>query len=207
MKILARDIDPVGAYKLLSGAVVPRPIAWVTTLSEVGVVNLAPFSCFTFLSSDPPTLGFLVGPRRGDLKDTARNIRFLPQFVVHIADVPLLEALHASADEFLPEESEAEKLNLKLLPSEYVQVPRIAVAPVALECVHDQTVKVGRVGTEFIIGEVKVFHVRDELYVDGKIDSAALSPIARLAGPTYCALGEIVRMRPNKTSAPGVVSI
>ena len=207
MKINADQLSGEATYKLLTGSVVPRPIAWVTTISEDKVVNLAPFSCFTFLSSNPPLLGFTVGPRRGARKDTARTIRYASEFVVHIADDSMLDALHTSADEYLPEVSEAEFLNLKVTPSEVVRVPRLAAAPIAMECVLDQSLRFGRTGSEFFVGEVKVFHVRDGLCVNGKIDSEQLRPIGRLAGPVYHRLGEVVRKQPNKALRPGDVVI
>jgi flavin reductase (DIM6/NTAB) family NADH-FMN oxidoreductase RutF len=207
MKIYTDQLTGEAAYKLLTGSVVPRPIAWVTTISEEKVVNLAPFSCFTFLASNPPLIGFTVGPRRSGRKDTARNIRYASEFVVHIADETMLDALHASADEYLPEVSEAEFLNLPVTPSELVRVPRLVNAPIAMECVLDQSMRFGRSGSEFFVGEVKLFHFRDGLCVDGKIDSEQLRPIGRLAGPVYSKLGEVVRKQPNKALRPGDVVI
>jgi flavin reductase (DIM6/NTAB) family NADH-FMN oxidoreductase RutF len=198
MQICPDGMEPLALYKLMTGVVVPRPIAWVTTLSEQGVVNLAPFSCFSFLSSNPPILGFTVGKRRGRYKDTANNIRRLKEFVVHIADESMLEALHLSADEYLPDVSEAEVAGLAVAAGERVAVPRLTAAPVAMECALSQTLQFGRGGSEFFVGEVQLFHLRDGLYVEGKIDSEQLRPIGRLAGPTYATLGKVVRMRPNR---------
>ena len=202
MKIDPRKIAPADAYKLLIGIVVPRPIAWVTTLSSPRVVNLAPFSCFMFLSSDPPLLGFTVGPKRGERKDTARNIHRSGEYVVHIADDSMLEALHTSADEFPADVGEAHALGLETVASEVVSVPRLAHAPIAAECKLVQVLRFGRSGSEFMVGEVQLFHVRDGLCVDGKIDSERLRPLGRLAGPTYAKLGEVVRMSPNRAMGP-----
>jgi flavin reductase (DIM6/NTAB) family NADH-FMN oxidoreductase RutF len=207
MKICKEELSVEAAYKLLNGSVVPRPIAWVTTMSEDKVVNLAPFSCFTFLSANPPLVGFTVGPRRGGLKDTARNLRTTPEFVVHIADDSMLEALHVSADEFPPEASEVDFLKLPMAASERIRVPRLADAPIAMECVLDQTVRFGRSGSEFVVGAVELFHFREGLCIDGKIESAALRPLGRLAGPTYCSLGTIFSKRPNRTLQPGTVDL
>jgi flavin reductase (DIM6/NTAB) family NADH-FMN oxidoreductase RutF len=202
MKIDPRTMAPEDAYKLLIGVVVPRPIAWVTTLSTPLVVNLAPFSCFMFLSSNPPLLGFTVGPKRGEKKDTARNIHRCREYVVHIADDSMLPALHASADEFPADVSEARTLGLQTLPSDLVSVPRLATAPIAMECKLEQVLRFGRSGSEFIVGEVQQFHIRDGLCINGKIDSEQLRPLGRLAGPAYASLGEVIRMSPNRAMGP-----
>jgi flavin reductase (DIM6/NTAB) family NADH-FMN oxidoreductase RutF len=202
MKLEAACLDARERYRLLTGIVVPRPIAWVTTLSAAGVVNLAPFSCFMFLSSDPPLLGFTVGPRRGEKKDTARNIGDVAEFVVHVADDSMIDWVHRSADEYPAEVSEPDLLGLALTASDRVRVPRLAVAPVAMECTLERVVRFGCTGSEFVEGEVHVFHVRDGLCVDGRIDSGDLRPLGRLAGPAYAKLGDVVRMRPNIAMGP-----
>src|SRR5262249_55749281 len=104
------SISPDTAYKLLVGAVVPRPIAWVTTLAETGPVNLAPFSCFTFVCSEPPMLAVSIGRLNGQQKDTPRNIDATGEFVVHIADEGHVGQIHESSTEFPPEVSEVEHL-------------------------------------------------------------------------------------------------
>ncbi len=182
-------------YQLLIGCVVPRPIAWITSRSEGGVINLAPFSAFTWVCHEPPMIGFAITRRAGELKDTARNVIAHGTFVVNIADEPLLEALHLSSADFAPEISEAEHLNLALAASVTIDVPRLAAVPVALECEFVEALEFGAARQQFIIGNVRSFHVRDDLYENGKIDTAKLRPIARLAGPTYAHLGEIVRMQ------------
>lgn len=202
MKIDPANLSARDSYRLLTGIVVPRPIAWVMTQTPDGVVNLAPFSCFMFLSSDPPLLGFTVGPRRGERKDTARNIRELGEFTVHIAEDSMLEAVHGSADEYPADVSEAALLGLETLPNERIRVPRLAATPIAMECTLDRVLQFGNTGSEFIVGEVRLFHVRDGLCVDGRIDSAALRPLGRLAGPTYAKLGDVVRKSPNVAMGP-----
>lgn len=202
MKIDPANLSARDSYRLLTGIVVPRPIAWVMTQTPDGVVNLAPFSCFMFLSSDPPLLGFTVGPRRGERKDTARNIRELGEFTVHIAEDSMLEAVHGSADEYPADVSESALLGLETLPNERIRVARLAAAPIAMECTLDRVLQFGNTGSEFIVGEVRLFHVRDGLCVDGRIDSAALRPLGRLAGPTYAKLGDVVRKNPNVAMGP-----
>jgi len=186
-------------YQLLIGSVVPRPIAWITSRSEIGVINLAPFSAFTWVCHEPPMIGFGVSRRAGELKDTARNVMTHGTFVVNIADEPFLEALHSSSADYAPEISEAEMLNLALTESVTIDVPRLRDAPVALECAYVQALELGNARHQFMIGEVRSFHVRDDLYENGKINTAKLRPLARLAGPMYAHLGEIIRMQPAHT--------
>jgi flavin reductase (DIM6/NTAB) family NADH-FMN oxidoreductase RutF len=205
MKIYPEELDAISAYRLMTGVVVPRPIAWISSLSSNGTVNLAPFSCYSFLSSNPPIVGITIGKRRGEMKDTARNIHRTGEFVVHTADESLLEALHRSADEFPPDESEADATGLKTVASERVTVPRIAEAPIAMECKLIDTLHFGAGGSEFIVGQVQMFHLRDGLYVDGKIDSRNLKPVGRLAGPNYSGVRDVMQLLPNVAMGNGEV--
>lgn len=197
---MAMRIDPseLGAeriYRLMTGIVVPRPIAWVTSLSVKGVLNLAPFSAFTFVSQKPPMLAISVGRKAGIYKDTAHNILATGEYVIHIADTPLLAALHESSIEHPPDISEVEQLGLETLPSERIKVPRLAAPPVAMECQFRQCLEFGEARSRLIVGEVMMFHIRDGLVNDGKIETQALDPIARIAGPRYARLGDIVTLR------------
>jgi flavin reductase (DIM6/NTAB) family NADH-FMN oxidoreductase RutF len=199
MHVDPRTLSADETYKLLTGVVVPRPIAWVTTLSANGV-NLAPFSTFTFVSPKPPMLAFSVGQRDGIYKDTARNILSLEEYVVHIADGALIEAVHGSAIEYPPEVSEIEMLGLATVPSLHVQPPRVAAAPIAMECRLRQCLEFGDTRSRLIVGEVLAFHFRDGLLQNGKINTKVLDPLARLAGPNYATLGEVVTMQPIQQS-------
>lgn len=196
MRIAPETLDPERTYRLMTGVVVPRPIAWVATLNAHGGVNLAPFSCFTFVSNKPPMVGINVGRKAGVLKDTGVNIRANGEFVVHIADDTMIEPVHLSSVEYPPEVSEVQVLGLQTIGSDRVAVPRLAMAPVSIECRLHAAIPFGQTGSEFIVGEVLMFHVSDHLYSDGKIDSARLQPVCRLGGPNYARLGEIVRMTP-----------
>ena len=191
-----RELDPESAYKLMVGLVVPRPIAWVTTLSATGGVNLAPFSAFTFVSPKPPMVAISVGRKRGAYKDTAYNILIREQFVLHIADSSLIEAVHLSSEEHPPEVSEAELLGLETAPSRHVAVPRLVAPPVAMECRFRQCLEFGDTRSRLIVGEVLFFHIRDGLVRNGKVETRELDPICRLGGPNYATLGEIVTQRP-----------
>ena len=195
------QIDPSGLeaeriYRLMTGIVVPRPIAWVTSLSSRGVLNLAPFSAFTFVSQKPPMLAISVGRKGKTYKDTAHNILDTEEYVIHIADTPLMNAVHESSVEHPPEISEVEQLGLETIASERIKVPRLAAPPVAMECRFRQCLEFGETRSRLIVGEVLVFHIRDGLLQNGKIETKALDPIARIAGPRYAKLGEIITLKP-----------
>lgn len=204
MMVNAHELDAEQTYKLLTGVVVPRPIAWITTRSAAGVVNLAPFSAFTFVSTKPPLLGVNIGRKAGVRKDTAVNILAQGEFVVHIAHAPLVEPLHASAVEHPPEVSEVELLGLPTSPSTHLKVPRLQAAPVAMECRFHSATPFGDTGAEFFVGEVLCWHVSDGLLKQGKVDSFELDPLCRLGGPWYATLGERLHQQPVAQTAKTV---
>jgi flavin reductase (DIM6/NTAB) family NADH-FMN oxidoreductase RutF len=196
MEIDPKDLKAEESYRLLIGIVVPRPIAWVSTISRDGVGNIAPFSMFTFVSPKPPTLAISIGHKAGVYKDTARNILDTEEYVVHIADRNLLEAVHRSADEFPADVSEVDVLGLEMAPSRFVKPPRVAAAPVSMECRFRHCFEFGETRSRLIIGEVVMMHIRDGLVRNGKVESAEIDPIARLGGPKYATLGDIITMQP-----------
>ena len=193
MEIPANSLNWDQTYKLMTGAIVPRPIAWVTTLSPEGVVNAAPFSAFTLLSQDPPTILFQADEGERE-KDTARNIRLSGEFVVNIPNLPLLEKMHLCSASLPPEQSEVERFGIATAPSLCVKPPRIADAPICFECKLIMYFPIGREPHVVFIGEVKHFYVRDDLYDEGRIDQALLQPICRIGGPWYARLGEMIHM-------------
>ena len=196
-------MDTETAYRLLCGVVVPRPVAWITTVDADGVVNAAPFSSYNYVAHSPPMVAVNIGERRGALKDTARNITRSREFVVNVATEANMEQMHQCSAEFAPDVSEVLALGLELLPSDLVKPPRLAVSPVQMECRLHQAVRLGRLNTLYI-GEVVAFHLSDAVF-DGKyVDSARMRPIARLGGPYYAALGEIFQ-RPVLQTPPAAV--
>ena len=195
MAITPSGMDAEACYRLLTGLVVPRPIAWVTSLSESGVLNLAPFSAFTFVAPKPPMLAISVGHKAGRYKDTARNILATEEYVVHIAGRGQLDALHESAEEHPAEVSEVGVLGLRTLPSEEVAPARLADTPVAMECRLRHCIEFGETRSRLLVGEVVRIHLRDGLLRDGKIDTTELDPIARIGGPTYATLGQLITKR------------
>lgn len=196
MRLDARELDAEATYKLLVGVVVPRPIAWVSTLSVEGVLNVAPFSAFTFVSSQPAMLGINIGRKAGVRKDTAEHILARREYVVHIAHTELTEAVHASAVEHPPQVSEADLLGLARTDSTHVGVPRLLAPPVAMECRLHSVTPYGDTGSEFFVGEVLCWHLREGLLRQGKVDSAELDPVCRLGGPHYAALGRRISLEP-----------
>ncbi|HEX6287982.1 MAG TPA: flavin reductase family protein [Herpetosiphonaceae bacterium] len=174
-------------YKIMIGAVVPRPIAWVASLSAEGRPNLAPFSYFNVACTDPPMVLFCP-QRRGDgsPKDTLRNIQATGEFVLHIVSEDLAETMNQTSADYPSELDEFAMVGLRALPGQLVAPPRVAEAAVAFECRVDQIVHVGSArGGEVVIGRVMLIHLRDDVYQNGYIVLDALKPIARLAGNDY----------------------
>ena len=194
MFVDATDLDAAGTYRLLVGSVVPRPIAWVT--SGTDPVNLAPFSSFAWVSQYPAMLGFTVNRRPESRKDTIRNIERDRQYVVNIADETMLPQLHASSEQFAPDDSEVTRLGLAIAACELVAVPRLRDAPISMECVHHSTTAFSTTGGEFVVGTVVGWHIRDDVLRHGRIDTELLRPLGRLAGPRYTTLGQVTELPP-----------
>lgn len=172
-------------YKLLTNLVVPRPIAWVTSQSEKGVVNLAPFSFFNAVGSDPLYVIFSVGNNdAGGPKDTAKNVRAKGEFVVNLVTEELFDAMNISAADFPAEQSELEAAHLHPAPSIRVAVPRVAEAQASLECKLFSEQTLG--ANTLFIGEVVMFHIADHL-IDANLHINNFAPIGRLGSPSvYC---------------------
>ena len=172
-------------YKLLTNLVVPRPIAWVTSQSETGIINLAPFSFFNAVGSDPLYVIFSVGNNdAGGPKDTAKNVRAKGEFVVNLVTEELFDAMNISAAEFPAEQSELEAAHLHAAPSIRVTVPRVAEAQASLECKLFSEQTLG--ANTLFIGEVVMFHVADHL-IDAGLHINNFAPIGRLGSPSvYC---------------------
>lgn len=182
-------------YKLLIGSVVPRPIAFVTTLSADGVVNAAPFSYFSIVSSNPPLLSVAVQRKNGQPKDTARNAMATGQLVVHISDETYVAQINETAAPLPPDESEVALANLTPVASAKIAVPGVAEARIRMECVLEQAIplggKEGEPSTDLLIARVVQYHFDPEVYNNGYIDAKALKPVSRLAGNAYAKLGDL----------------
>jgi len=181
-------------YAWMTATILPRPIAFVSTVSPGGVVNLAPFSYFNGVSSTPPVLSIAVGPKRGGVqKDTIRNVEATGELVVNIVPRRIAEAMVKTAGEYGPEVSGFAAPGLHLLPSQIVRPPRVGECPIAFECRCIQVVKVGppELTTSLILAEVVLLHVDDAALTDGRVDARKIDPVARLGGTEYATLGEV----------------
>lgn len=187
-------------YKLLIGSIIPRPIAFVTTQSEDGVVNGAPFSYFNIVSSNPPMVSLAIQRPNDELKDTAQNIYGNDQFVVHIVDEDNVRIINETAASLPASESEIELANLTLVPSESVSVPGVKEAKIRMECRLVQAIPLGGEGpgSDLFIGEVVQFHVDKAIYEVGRIDPRGLNAVSRLAGTHYAKIGDIFSMERPK---------
>jgi flavin reductase (DIM6/NTAB) family NADH-FMN oxidoreductase RutF len=186
-------------YKLLVGSVVPRPIAFVSTISPDGRPNLAPFSFFTAITADPPTVCFAPGRRStdGERKDTLRNIEATREFVVNVVTEEIGQAMHDTAGDFPPGTNEFDVADLTAVKSRVVKPPRVKESPLNMECKLYQIVPIGPEragGGALVIGEIVMFHVADELYDNGRVKVHDLKPLGRLAGTEYTTLGKIISM-------------
>ena len=191
-------IDPntfEGFNRVLTGVIVPRPIAFVSTISTDGVVNLAPYSFFNAMSYTTVVFSSSrnVGPKS---KDTLRNIEETGEFVVNIVVDPIAEAMNATAAEFPEGVDEFEVAGLTHAPSEIVKAPRVAESPVNIECKLDQIVQIGSGDHEhgMVIGTILKLHIWDDIIDGHRIDQAKLMATGRMAGNMYCRTSERYEM-------------
>lgn len=197
MQLDPHIVEPQLVYKLLIGCVVPRPIAWVSSVSPEGVANLAPFSFFMAVCNNPPTLAFSSGPRAGKHKDTIHNISHTQDFVVNLVDDALAEQMNLTSGEYPADVDEFALTGLRAAPGVKVQSPRVVEAPISMECRVVQTLEVGNGPNTLVLGEIIYFHVRDDLYSQetGRIDMHRLHPVGRLAGNLYTHVHDIFEMK------------
>jgi len=194
--------DSKDNYKLMISCILPRPIAFVSTISASGKPNLAPFSFFTGITSSPPTVCFAPARRSdGGKKDTLNNIEETGQFVINVVTEDIAGPMNETATDYPSEIDEFEKAGLTHAASLSVKPPRVMESPVNMECELYKTFDISHEGTvkgTLVIGKVVLFHVADELLEDGRIDIEQLKPIGRLAGTEYTTLGRRFSMKINK---------
>ena len=196
MEINLMNLEPRHAHDLLTSAVIPRPIAWVSTMNKEGQTNLAPFSFFTGVSWSPPVLAFSVVNRAdGTLKDTAKNIREVPEFVVHIVSVDLLATMEYSAKPIPYGTDDISITGIHWLSSRTIKPRRVQEAKIAFECTLERivTVSEGPNAGNLMLGRIQLVHVRDDLLKDGReVDWQGLDILGRLSGNRYCAVRSVI---------------
>src|ERR1700733_12019545 len=195
MIVSPSDLPHNELYGLLLNSVAPRPIAWVSTMSASGALNLAPFSFFNCVCVDPPLLAFAPGhrpskqaeARHGEAKDTLRNVRKTREFVVNIVTYELREAMNLTSGEYDASVDEFELAKVTPEPSKIVRPPRVAESPVSFECKLHQIIDFSTVPTSgsLVIGEIVSIHINDAHLKDGKLDRNSLDLIGRMGGLQY----------------------
>ena len=181
------EIAPHDAYKLCSGLIVPRPVGWIGSVSAEGIANLAPYSFFNLIGSDPMHAAFSPGSVGGSDKDSLANVRAVPEFTVNIVTDETVAAMNETAATLPPEEDEFEHAGLTKLDSTVIRPPRVAEATATMECRVTDIVHVGRAegGNDLVIGEVLVIHVADRVLDGTRIDQSELRAVGRHAGSWY----------------------
>ncbi len=189
MTVNPDEQSPQNLYKLMIGSIVPRPIAFVSTVNADGAPNLAPFSFFTGVGANPPAVCFCPVRRASDgrRKDTLRNILDVGEFVVNVVAEDFAAQMNMCSADFDPEVNEFEVSGLTPVPSELIKPPRVAESRIQMECRLLQTVEISDqpLGATIVIGRVLLFHVDDSLFDGFRIDPDKLCAIGRMGGPTY----------------------
>ncbi len=195
-----QTLSSSAVYRFLIGVVVPRPIAFVSTIGSHGA-NVAPFSYFMPIGSRPPLLGVSIGLRDGEIKDTLANIRETGDFVINVVTEALAERMVRASGDWPKDVDEFEMAGLTRGPSELVRSPRVTESPVNLECRLFREVALG--DAALVVGELVWAHVDDALLVDGRVDVEKLRPIGRLGGDGYAPVREILNLPRPKVERGG----
>lgn len=180
-------------YKLLIGSIIPRPIAFITSLSKTNTINGAPFSYFNVVTADPPLISVSIQRKNNKQKDTAHNILKNKEFVVHIVDKGNVKQINETAAQLPPHQSEIDLACLTLVGSNKVTTPGIKEAKIRYECVLEHHIELGgredSPSTDLFVGKIVQYHIDESVYEDGKINTNELGAISRLAGYTYAEIG------------------
>lgn len=205
-----RTIDPQTLsrrqrYTLLTSTVIPRPIGWISTLDAEGRSNLAPFSFFNAVTSEPPTVMISIGRRRGGRrKDSAANLLETQEGVVHMTPRRLAEAMVVTSTEAEPDVDEFVLAELERCPSENVRPFRVEGAPIAMECKMVQHLEVGAGPVDMFLLEVVCFHIDKDVMIDDVPDPTRLQAIGRLGGAHYCETTSLLSLaRPSRPGRSG----
>ncbi len=215
MRYDPQELDEARIHHLIVDSIVPRPIAWVSTVNEDGSHNLAPFSFFTGICPDPPLCLFAAAPREGadgkpEPKDTLRNAARTRELVIHAVPERALAAMNQSSFDYRYGTDELALLGLTPLPAERVRGVRIAEAPIAMECALDRIVEVGDGPTALVVCRILLWHVDDAVLVAGRIDYDRLGAIGRMGTSTYSRTADRLPLRRPRTGdweppSPGAI--
>jgi flavin reductase (DIM6/NTAB) family NADH-FMN oxidoreductase RutF len=182
-------MDFAARYRLLSSSVIPRPIAFVSTLNEDGTLNAAPFSSFMIVSVEAALLAFSVGPSelpKGTLQNVMRN----REYVINTVPVELAREVQLCGEDHAPGSSKVALASLHGIASEEIRTPRIFESKVQFECALREIIPFA--GSRLVVGEVLVMHAREGLVRDGRIDVHEYGPLGRIAGRTYCTISDLI---------------
>ncbi|MFR3286363.1 hypothetical protein IGI69_000196 [Enterococcus sp. DIV1083b] len=189
-----KDLTQRENYKLLIGSIIPRPVAVVSTQSADGIVNIAPFSFFNIVSSEPVILSLAIQRKEGELKDTARNLLATKEAVVHILDQTNVQEANKTAALLPADQSELTVSGFTTTTSKMIAVPGLKEASVRVETILHQHVPIKKdqqTTADLLLLEVVGYQIAEDVYQDGKIDPRALQAVSRLAGNSYATIGEI----------------
>lgn len=203
MEIDLKDLGRRERYFLMTATLIPRPIAWVSTLSTTGNANLAPFSFFGGISSDPPMVMVSVGKRKGVRKDTAANLLANGEAVIHLPHRPLAEAMAATSADVAPDVDEFALAGLTKVAAVDVAPPRVQEAAIAMEAKVTQHFEIGAAPMDVFFLEVVRLHLDDRFVKDNLPDAGKLAVVGRLGGALYCDTATVFELpRPSRGSAP-----
>ncbi len=190
MELSTKDMEQKEIYKMMISLILPRPIAWVSTVSKDGVYNLAPFSYFSGVSSEPPLISVSIGKKdKYTKKDTLKNIEETGEFVINLVNKDLVEKMNITALPFDEEVDEFEKAGLTPSNSKVVKAPTVLESPVSIECKKYQIIQIGKMG--LVLGEIVNFRI-DDKYINerGYLDPKKLQIVGRLGSNEYCYVSE-----------------
>lgn len=185
-------VTPGDFYRFMISVVVPRPIAFVSTINPEGQPNVAPFSYFNAITNQPPLIGISVNLRKGEPKDTFRNIHETGEFVVNTVDEALGERMVLSSGEWPEDVDEFALTGLTPVPSDLVRPPRVGESPISMECRLHRVIELG--ASFFVVGEILRAHVKDAVLTDGRVDIAKLKPLGRLGGDGYSVVRDVIHL-------------
>jgi len=201
MQFDPENLEQSAIYKLLTGAVIPRPIGWISSISEDGINNLAPFSFFNAIGDDPPHVMFSTTRGGNTNKDTLNNVLSNKQFVVNMVTEDTVERMNQTSQAFPPNEDEFEKAGLTPIDSIKIKPKRVKESPITFECelVHHYSLENHKFGgATMMVGKIIMMHIDESVLLDNhKINLETYKPIARLAGSNYAKLGEIFSIKRN----------